>query len=50
VNNEPNNTTVMPGSIITRIESDDDADDAHLELHYVESAFVEIILPKKKLY
>ncbi|KAI5390090.1 hypothetical protein KIW84_075422 [Lathyrus oleraceus] len=30
------------------IESDDDADDAHLELHRVESAFVETILPKVK--
>ncbi|KAI5446710.1 hypothetical protein KIW84_014526 [Lathyrus oleraceus] len=40
MNNEPNKTTVMPNSIITRIESDDDADDAHLELHYVESIIV----------
>ncbi|KAI5436208.1 hypothetical protein KIW84_022609 [Lathyrus oleraceus] len=50
VNNKPNRTTVMPNSIIAHIKSDDDADDAHLELHYVESAFVETILPKRKLY
>ncbi|XP_057430669.1 UDP-glucose:glycoprotein glucosyltransferase isoform X2 [Lotus japonicus] len=31
-----------------RIESDDHADDSHLELHHVESAFVETILPKVK--
>lgn len=30
------------------IESDDDANDAHLELHSVESTFVETILPKVK--
>ncbi|KAI5428737.1 hypothetical protein KIW84_033653 [Lathyrus oleraceus] len=47
---KPNHTTVMPNSIITRIKSDHDADDAHLELHYVESAFMETILPRRKLY
>ncbi|KAG4399193.1 hypothetical protein GLYMA_08G187500v4 [Glycine max] len=31
-----------------RIESDDHIDDAHLELHHVEGAFVETILPKVK--
>ncbi|XP_027357768.1 UDP-glucose:glycoprotein glucosyltransferase isoform X2 [Abrus precatorius] len=31
-----------------RMESDDHGDDAHLELHHVERAFVETILPKVK--
>ncbi|XP_058771792.1 UDP-glucose:glycoprotein glucosyltransferase-like [Vicia villosa] len=31
-----------------RDEADDDVEDAHLELHHVESAFVETILPKVK--
>lgn len=31
-----------------RIESDDNVEDAHLEQHHVESAFVETILPKVK--
>ncbi|KAK7302415.1 hypothetical protein RJT34_13304 [Clitoria ternatea] len=31
-----------------RLESDDHVDDAHLELHHVEGAFVETILPKVK--
>ncbi|KAJ1435014.1 UDP-glucose:Glycoprotein Glucosyltransferase [Sesbania bispinosa] len=31
-----------------RIESDDHVEDAHLELHHVEAAFVETILPKVK--
>ncbi|KAK7321222.1 hypothetical protein VNO77_31638 [Canavalia gladiata] len=31
-----------------RMESDDHVDDAHLELHHVERAFVESILPKVK--
>lgn len=37
MNNKPNYPTVMPNSIITRIKSDGDADDTHLELPQPES-------------
>lgn len=32
----PKTITAMPDSIISRAESDDEADNAHLELHYVD--------------